>query len=154
MLLSIAFQIIVVLVGFAWSFEKDLPLEQYREAQEAAHSALADPRTQEFNGNSDLVAGDESKRATGAQWNKLQGAWGKRADNWNRLNAVWGKRPERGWNNLSGMWGKRADQWNNLSGMWGKRGWNDLSGAYGKRESPHWNNLRGMWGKRSVDSQV
>ncbi|XP_015786537.1 LWamide neuropeptides [Tetranychus urticae] len=93
----------------------------------------------------------------GASWNKLQGAWGKRAsDSWNKLSGGWGKRGpgDRDWNQLSGMWGKRSSsgspstsaQWNHLSGMWGKRGWNDLSGQWGKRDSPHWNNLRGMWG--------
>lgn len=157
MLLSIAFQIIV-LVGFAWSFEKEIPLEQYREAQEALHNAASllqtDARMQELGNNGEPVASAENKRAQGAQWNKLQGGWGKRSENWDRLNVVWGKRPERGWNNLSGMWGKRADQWNNLSGMWGKRGWNDLSGGWGKRQSPQWNNLRGMWGKRSAETSI
>jgi len=65
----------------------------------------------------------EQKRA---QWNNLQGGWGKRADNWNKLSAAWGKREQAG--NANG-------RWNNLSAMWGKR------------ESPNWNKLRGMWGK-------
>lgn len=33
--------------------------------------------------------GPEDKRAAPGAWNKLQGGWGKRAENWNRLNAVW-----------------------------------------------------------------
>ncbi|RWS00815.1 prothoracicostatic peptide-like protein [Dinothrombium tinctorium] len=86
-----------------------------------------------------------------AQWNKLHGGWGKRADNWNKLSGVWGKRADK-WNNLNGLWGKRAAKWNELNGMWGKRGWNDLSGGWGKRTATHWNNLRGMWGKRSVNN--
>lgn len=72
--------------------------------------------------NDEDVIDMEQKRA---QWNNLQGGWGKRADNWNKLSAAWGKREQ----------GPAAGRWNNLSAMWGKR------------ESPNWNKLRGMWGK-------
>ncbi|KAH9426295.1 hypothetical protein DERP_010862 [Dermatophagoides pteronyssinus] len=92
------------------------------------------------------------------QWNKFNGAWGKRAANWNKLQSAWGKRlssptttypkisiETRNWNNLKGAWGRKrmaataaANNWNQLHGMWGKR----------RRRTPTWNKMSSAWGKK------
>ncbi|RWS30881.1 prothoracicostatic peptide-like protein [Leptotrombidium deliense] len=139
---------LTTLIAFTQSTpESTVNLDQYSK-DSTVESKLNDIQNAFDEDENDLLDID-SKRA--AQWNKLQGGWGKRGnENWNKLSGVWGKRADK-WNQLNGMWGKRNAKWNQLNGMWGKRGWNDLNGGWGKRATPHWNNLRGMWGKRSAD---
>lgn len=85
MLVSMSVQLLLLLVGLAWCYEKDSPVEYLDRSITVSDAA----QSSDDNGVGDM---DEIKRTAG--WNKLQGGWGKREEmgkNWNRLNAVWGK---------------------------------------------------------------